>query len=212
MSFTMQLIHSNKILRTFSRGMPAKIFLLCLLLLSSLLGGCTAAVLGGATAGAGVVHDRRSAGTMMDDQSVELRASQIYIDYPELEDGTDISVTSYNLVVLLTGESIDNEKRLTFAKEVSKLPYVKKVINEIAVMPPVSLEQQSKDAYITAKVKVELFDINVKGFDPSRVKVVTNRGIVYLMGLVTREEAAAVVEKTRYVSDVKRVVKVFEYL
>lgn len=183
-----------------------------ILLIQFSLSGCTAAVVGGATAGAGVVHDRRSAGTMLDDQGIELRALEVFDQQPKLAEGTDISVTSYNLVVLLTGESIDEKKRSDYAKIVSQLPNVKRVINEVAVMPPVSLEQQSKDAYITAKVKVDLFNVDVQGFDPSRVKVVTNRGVVYLMGLVTRDEAAAVVEKVRYVDGVQRVVKVFEYI
>ena len=73
------------------------------------------------------------------------------------------------------------------------------------------MTEQGNDVYITSKVKIKLFDIKLPDFDPTRVKVVTDQGIVYLMGILSRKEAAEVVQTVRYVSGVKRVVKIFEY-
>jgi osmotically-inducible protein OsmY len=85
-------------------------------------------------------------------------------------------------------------------------------VNEIRIIDNPTLLSTGRDVYLTSRVKLSLFDLGLPDFDPSRVKVVTERNVVYLMGLVTPEEAAAVVEKVRYVRGVKRVVKIFEYI
>ena len=86
------------------------------------------------------------------------------------------------------------------------------MVNEIQVGPSSTLAQNSNDSYITSKVKMKMFDIEIPNFDPTRVKIITEMGTVYLMGLLTHQEADAVVEKARYVKGVARVVKVFEYV
>jgi osmotically-inducible protein OsmY len=181
-------------------------------LLASLLRGCPAMVVGGAVQTAAVAHDRRSTGTYVEDQQIELRAFQLLQDNPEIRDRSNISTTSYNLVVLLTGQAADVQTSARFADLVAKQANVKRVHNEVVVGPETSLTDDSSDAYVTSKVKLALFDVKVPGFDPTRVKVVTSQGVVYLMGLLTQAESDAAVEKVRRVSGVTRVVKVIETL
>ena len=99
-----------------------------------------------------------------------------------------------------------------FAALVARIPGVKRVINEVQIGPNVSLTQQSRDSYLTGKVKTALFSIELEGFDPSRIKVVSHDGAVYLMGLVTQSEAEVAVEEARTVGGVAKVVRVFEYI
>ncbi len=89
---------------------------------------------------------------------------------------------------------------------------VKRVINEIEIGPKSSIREDANDSWITSKGKLELFEIKLPGFDPTRVKITTQRGVVYLMGRVTQQEADATVEKIRFLRGVKRVVKIFEYI
>jgi osmotically-inducible protein OsmY len=180
------------------------------LLLSGLLGGCAAVVIGGAGAGVSVAHDRRTAGTYVEDQEIELRAFRLLYDHPEIKDRSSISTTSYNLTVLLTGQAKDAEVAASFAKLVAQLPRVRQVHNEVVVGPESTLEEEANDTYLTSKVKYAMLEVKVPEFDPTRVKVITSQATVYLMGLVTAAEADAAVEKARRVSGVKRVVRVFE--
>ena len=179
-------------------------------LLASLLTGCPAMVVGGVAQTAAVAHDRRTTGTYIEDQEIEIRAFRLLQENPAIRDRSNISTTSYNLSVLLTGQAADQQTSAKFAELVAKLPRVKRVHNEVVVSAETNLADDSNDSYITSKVKLALFDVKVKGFDPTRVKVVTSQGVVYLMGLLTPAEADAVVENVRRVSGVKRVVKVFE--
>jgi osmotically-inducible protein OsmY len=177
-----------------------------------LLQGCAPAVVTGIAMGASVIHDRRDATTVIDDQRIELQAMADHFNDPELNSRSRISATSYNYVVLLTGQAQTDEIRQRSAEKVSRLPKVRRVIDEVSLAPSASLARQSEDTLITSRVKLELTSIDLPGFDPMRVKVVTEDGIVYLMGLVSAEEADAAVEKARYVPGVKKVVKVFEYI
>lgn len=183
------------------------------LLVAVTLQGCTPAVVGGGAAvGASVAHDRRSAGASVEDQNIEIKALHRRLQDKELRDGTNVAATSYNRVVLLTGEAVSPELRDRYVDMVGKINGVRRVVNEIQVGQPTSLAERSGDSYLTAKVKVHLFDIKLPGFDPTRIKVVTERSVVYLMGLVTSQEADAVVEKVRHLKGVHKVVKVFEYI
>jgi osmotically-inducible protein OsmY len=185
--------------------------IIAILLSISLLYGCAPAVVGGAATGASVVHDRRSVGTTIEDQSIEIKAMHLRAQDKRLTDHSNLSVTSYNKVVLLTGQAENEQIRQRYVDKVRRIPEVKRVVDEIQIGPSASFAQQGKDAYITSKVKIKLFDVKLPDFDPTRVKVVTNNGNVYLMGIVTEQEAAQVVQKVRYVSGVKRVIKIFEY-
>ncbi len=183
-----------------------------LLILVSLLTGCATAVVGGAATGAAVVHDRRSAGTVIDDQGIELKAYNLIGADGALEDNSHINVTSYNLNVLLTGEVASNALRSKAAKVVSRTPKVRKVLNYLVVGPNTSLGSRTKDTWITTKVKSNLFNIDIPNFDPTRVKVVTEAQTVFLLGLVNRKEGSAAIGIARKVSGVKKVVALFEYL
>lgn len=186
---------------------------LSVLLLVSLLQGCAGAVVGGAAAGVSMAHDRRSAGTIVDDEIIELKAADKLISDKELFEQTHINVTSYNNILLLSGEAPTDALRSKAFSLVSGIPKVRKVHNELVLAAPSSLLTRSSDTWITTKVKTNLFNIkNIKGFDPSRVKVVSENGTVFLMGIVTRSEAEVVVDASRTVKGVQRVVKLFEYL
>ncbi len=177
-----------------------------------LLQGCAATAVGGVAAGGAVAHDRRTAGTVVDDQGIEFKAMQMMNQHPELNDHSSISVTSYNYTLLLTGDAENSEISKRYARMVSEIPKVLRVVNEVAVGPNATLSEQSYDAYVTTKAILSLFDLDVPGFDPTRVKVLTQKRTVYLMGLVTREEGELVTEQVRNVDGVRRVVKVFEYI
>jgi osmotically-inducible protein OsmY len=176
------------------------------------LQGCAPVVLGGAAVGVSVAHDRRTPGTVLDDEQLELQGWGILANHPEIREHSRIAVTSYNLVVLLTGQAETQEVSDRFAEMISRLPKVRRVINEVTVDPIASLTSEGEDAVITSRVKLALIGIKIPEFDPTRIKVVTEAGTVYLMGLVTPAEAKATVAKVRYVPGVKRVVKLFEYI
>ena len=177
------------------------------------LQGCVPLLVGrGAAAGVSVIHNRRTAGAAMEDQNIELKAVRLEYDDPEIKERTSVSATSYNMLVLLTGQAETTELRTRYVEKIKQIPHVKKVVNEIQVGPSSTLAQNSNDSYITSKVKLKIFDIEIPDFDPTRVKIITEMGTVYLMGLLTHQEADAVVEKARYVKGVTRVVKVFEYI
>ena len=185
---------------------------LSLLLVTVRLQGCAAAVVGGAATGVAVVHDRRSAGMVLDDQSIELKGVELLAARPDIEGHSNIGVTSYNKSVLLTGQADTEEIRAQAAQVVGSIEGVRRVINEVQIGPDLSLNRKSEDSYITAKVKAALFNVKLAEFDPSRVKVVTHAGTVYLMGLVTAQEANAAVEQSRIVAGVQRVVRAFELI
>ena len=176
------------------------------------LSGCATAVVGGIAAGAAVVHDRRTTGVVIDDQEIELNAVKILYDHPEISDRSNISITSYNLTVLLTDQAESQEVVLKFADMVSRLPRVKKVFNHVLIGSERTFTESTSDVYLTSRAKLAMFNVDLPDFDPTRIKVVTSQGTVFLMGIVTREEGRKASDEVRYVSGVKHVVKVFEYV
>ncbi|MCU0834003.1 MAG: BON domain-containing protein [Chromatiaceae bacterium] len=186
--------------------------LVTLILTLPLLQGCAPAIVAGVVVGASTIHDRRSAMTVFEDQQIEVQGIALKYQQSDVQKGSQIAVTSYNHVVLLTGQAESEEISHQFADLMSRQPKVRRVINEVTVGPRASISRQSQDAMLTSQVKASLLNVDVPGFDPTRVKVVTESAIVYLMGLVTPVEAEAVVDKARYVRGVEKVVKVFEYI
>jgi osmotically-inducible protein OsmY len=185
-----------------------KIFIF--LLVSSILAGCAPAVIvgGGVTA----AHDRRTLGSFVEDQNIELKAYDAIAKDQDLESQSHIAVTSYNGVVLLSGQTPSAELRAKAEERVRSVEKVKKVHNELAIAAPSSLGTRSTDTWVTSKVKTSLLKVKGhKGFDPTRVKVVTENGTVYLMGILKQAEAVDVVDVVRKVGGVQRVVKIFEY-
>jgi len=187
--------------------------LLVVLLTSSLLYGCAAAVVGGAATGATAVHDRRTVGTFVDDEGIELKARMAIFNDKQLNSQIHINIISINGVVLLVGQAPTEAERQKAAELVSTVPKVRLIHNEMSVAAPNSYMTRSSDSLITAKVKYKMFSIKGhENFDPTRVKIVTENGIVYLMGILTHSEADAVTDAARQVGGVQKIVKLFEYL
>lgn len=171
------------------------------------LQGCAVVAVGGA--GAAVATDRRSAGAMVDDQAIELKINNALFKNDQLSKQAHINFTSYGGVVLLTGEAPSEALRDNAVELVRHVDNVRRVHNEIIIAAPSPIKSRNQDAWITTKVKTKL--IATKEVSANSVKVVTENGSVYLMGLLTRAEADAVTEVARSVDGVSRVVTLFEY-
>ncbi|MBT7445582.1 MAG: BON domain-containing protein [Methylococcales bacterium] len=180
----------------------------------AILSGCAAAVIGSAAAtGVAVIHDRRSAGAVLDDETIELSALSQILQHEELRQYTHLNVTSYNYLALITGEAPNEALKLVAEKLVKNIDNVRAVYNEVQISAPSAVLSRSSDSLITTKVKTGLFKyINTPKFDPTRVKVVTENGTVFLMGLLTEAEANMVSDYTRTVGGVEKVVKIIEYI
>jgi len=195
-----------------SQATRLSIRLFLALLVMSFLSGCAAVVVGAGTTGATVAHDRRTTGTYIEDKAILLKALQMRSQDETLQKNSNISIEVYNLQILLTGQALDADIVARFRDRLTQIERVRHVYNEVTVGAEGTWSEAAADTYLTSRVKVEMFSIGIQGFDPLRVKVTASLGTVYLMGLVTPEEADAVVEKVRYISGVKRVVRLFEYI
>ncbi|HIE55594.1 MAG TPA: BON domain-containing protein [Chromatiaceae bacterium] len=180
------------------------------LLLILLTSGCAPVIVGGVGTGVAVVHDRRPAGVVINDQEIRLKILGMLQDNPAYHGEADIGVTSYNQKVLLTGSVPSAEIGQRLVAEISQMPLVKQVWNELQVRDESNLRDELYDSYLTSRVKLALLNIDSADFDATRVKVVTAFSTVYLMGLLTPEEINAVTEAARKVPGVKRVVRLFE--
>ena len=172
------------------------------------LGACAPLVVGSFVGGAMVATDRRTSGTQLEDEGIELRSANRIREM--VGDRVHVNITSYNRQVLLTGEVPNDRDRQYLAKLVSEVDNVRTVVNELAVMPASSLGDRSTDALITGKIKASMLDS--KDIFASAYKVVTERGNVYLMGRVTQREANRATDIARTVGGVKKVVRVFEVI
>ena len=172
------------------------------------LGACAPLVVGSFVGGAMVATDRRTSGTQLEDEGIELRSANRIREM--VGDRVHVNITSYNRQVLLTGEVPNDRDRQYLAKLISEVDNVRSVVNELAVMPKSSLSDRSADALITGKIKASMLDS--KDIFASAYKVVTERGNVYLMGRVTQREANRATDIARTVGGVKKVVRVFEVI
>lgn len=172
------------------------------------LSGCVPLVVGGAAvAGAGMVAtDRRTSGAQLDDQGIELRTAARIRDIANGE--MNITTISFNRQVLMIGTVGREEDRRRAEAEVRSVPNVRSVVNEVVVGPALGIAQRSNDTYITGKVKASLLD--AKDIFANSFKVVTEGGVVYLMGLATRRETDRATDVARSVSGVAKVVRVVE--
>ena len=175
----------------------------------SQLHGCAAIAVGGAAVGTSVALDRRTAGVYVGDQEIELRAmSRLGEALPERTGR--ISVTSFNRQVLLTGQVPDEPTRARATAVVKDVPDVRTVFNELSISGVTSLTSRTNDTTITGNVKARLLrNEQVPG---TKIKVVTESGVVYLMGLVTKAEADIATGIARTSSGVTKVVTLFEYI
>jgi osmotically-inducible protein OsmY len=173
------------------------------------LSACVPLMLGGAAvSGALMVNDRRTTGVQIEDEAIELKAGSRLKE--SLGDSAHLNISSYNRIVLVTGEVATDADRAKVEAVVQPVENVRSVVNEAAVAGKSSLTSRSNDTLLTTKVKASLLD--AKDIQAQAVKVITERGNVYLMGRVTEREASRAVELARGVSGVQKVVRVFEMM
>jgi osmotically-inducible protein OsmY len=182
-----------------------------LALAATVLGGCVAATVGAATVTTvDVAYDRRTVGTYVDDNVVEIKIRRdIRVD-GDLHGNANVSVTSMNGIVLLTGQVPEArlaERAVGYARS---YPEVRQVINQLDIAEKSSFASRMQDTWLTTKVKSAL--LASRDIESSRYKVVTEDGTVYLLGLVTQEEAQIAIDIARTVRGVQRIVKAFEYI
>ena len=177
-------------------------------MLAGALSGCAPLIVGGAAVGAMMTIDRRTSGAQIEDETIELRAGSALRS--ALGERAHFNANSYNRQVLLTGEVANERDKQLAEQTVAKVENVRGVVNELAIMAQTNLGQRSNDTLITAKVKASIVD--VKELYVGAYDVVTERGIVYLMGRVTQREADLATQIARNVSGVQRVVRIFEII
>jgi osmotically-inducible protein OsmY len=183
--------------------------LLAAVTLGSLLAACAPLLVGGAAVGTAlVVTDRRTSGAQLEDEGIELRSASRIRE--AIGDRAHINITSYNRQVLLTGEVPNDQVRQQAEQLVSTVPNIRGIVNELAVMANTTLTQRSSDVLVTGKVRASLVD--AADVQATAFRVVTERGIVYLMGRVTQREADRATQIARTVSGVAKVVRVFEFI
>ncbi|MDY7546293.1 BON domain-containing protein [Glaciimonas sp. CA11.2] len=170
--------------------------------------GCVGLLLGGAVVGGFAATDRRTLGAQTDDKTIAIKAESRIVGI--VGEPSHINVTSFNRRVLITGEVRDDAAKVAAEQETKAIEGVHSVLNELVVAEPSSFGQRSNDTYITSKVKASLLD--AKDVFGNAVKVVTERGVVYLMGQATEREAKRAAEIAAGVDGVQKVVKAFEYM
>jgi osmotically-inducible protein OsmY len=181
---------------------------MAIVLLGAGLSACAPLMVGGAVTGALVATDRRTSGAQLDDQGIELRGTNRLSE--QLGERGNVSVTSFNRQVLLTGEvSAEKEKQIA-AQVMAGVENVRSVVNEIAVRDGASFKERTADTLVTARVKASILD--ARDLFSSAFKVVTVHGTVYLMGRVTQREADRVTDIARNTTGVQRVVRVMEII
>ncbi len=185
--------------------------LICLVVIGcTLLSGCAGVIVAGAATGASASQDRRTLPTQLEDENIELKTLAALFKNDEIWKDTNIEGISYNNIVLLVGQAPTASLKEKAEEEVSKIQKVKKIYNQIKIAAPISFFAKRNDEYLTSKVKsIMLFK---KRFPSGKIKVVTENSEVFLLGLVTQDEAERAVELARNVDGVSRVIKVFEIL
>lgn len=177
--------------------------------LSGALTACVPLLLGGAVGGGALIAtDRRTSGTQLEDEGIELRAlSRLRSAFGERN---HVNLTSYNRQVLLTGEVTNAQDKQQIEQLIAGVENVKTIVNELAVMGNSTLTQRSSDALVTGRVKAALVD--TRDLSANAIKVVTERGTTYLMGRVTLREADRATEVIRATPGVQKVVRMFEII
>ena len=174
------------------------------------LQGCAPAIVAGSAAGAATVAtDKRSAGTIIDDQAIEFRLASKLQNDDDIANNTNINVTSYNYTVLITGEAPSQELKDRATQYANEDENIKQVHNEINIREPLPFKARNYDTWLTTKIKTKL--LTTKDINSFEVKVVTSNTTVYLLGLLNRQEADMVARTIAEVKGVSRIVKAFEY-
>ena len=180
---------------------------IAVLLLSTLLTSCVVAVVAGAAAG--MVYDRRSVSTMEADVRIFHVVHKAIVSDPQFRDSR-IIVSSFNRVVLLVGQTPTASLRVVAEKIAHSNPGVTRVYDEVTVDNPLPMTQRTKDSWITSQVRSNM--LTKKGLESGSIRVVTENGVVYLMGIVSAEQGRLSVDVARRVNGVNKVVKIFQYI
>ncbi|MCF6203192.1 MAG: BON domain-containing protein [Methylococcaceae bacterium] len=179
-----------------------------------LLEGCSTVATGGAEiTGLSLWHDRRTSKALAIDERIEINSVIELNSHDDTRNKCHFNVTSYNGAVLVSGEAPTEKLRNKIISIVRVIQGVKIVHNELQIASPSTFSKRSYDSYITTKIKTSISRINnIPGFDATRIKVVTESGTVFLLGLVHKNEADVVTDIARREKGVKKVVKIFEYI
>jgi osmotically-inducible protein OsmY len=172
--------------------------------------GCAPVIVAGGATAAVAANERRTLGSFVDDESIEIKARKALNDEPDFGDDVHINITSVNGIVLLTGETTTEDKRDRAMALIREIPGIRRIVSEVRVAEPRAFAYTTHDSWITSKVKAEM--LGIKDLPSSQIKVVTENSVVYLMGLVTQKEGEAAAEAARTVGGITRVVKLFEYI
>lgn len=173
-----------------------------------LLSACVAAVVAGAAAGM-IVYDKRSVSALERDARIFHQVHNKLVKDPRFADSR-VLVVSFNQIVLLIGQTPAASLKVLAEKKAQDTPGVRRVYDEISIGYPISMSARTKDTMITGKIRTRM--LNKKGLESGSVRIVTENAVVYLMGIVTREQANFAVDVARQVKGVKKVVKVFQYI
>jgi osmotically-inducible protein OsmY len=186
---------------------PAK-FSLAVIATLSILQACAPAIVGGAATGVAMATDRRTAGTVLDDHSIEVKALNTLSKNETLWKSSHLTVVCYNNILLLVGQTPSPELKQLAEQAVASIPRVRQLHNELSVQEPSSLGARTQDSWITTQIKAKL--LSNREIQSRHLKVLTENSIVYLMGLVTPQEEPLIVDIASQVSGVEKVVKIFE--
>ncbi len=194
----------------FTNTVSKYLSLALLLALALCVQGCFVAAAGGAATGTAMAVDRRTAGTIVDDQAIELKAMHAIRQQRELWQKSHIHVLSYNNVLLLLGQTPSESFKQAAEQAMQEIPKIRRIHNELEVAEPISLGARSKDTWITTQIKTKL--IATKDMRAHHVKVVTENKVVYLMGLATPEEEMTATDIAQQIPGVEKVIQIFETL
>lgn len=184
--------------------------MLLLIILTPMLSGCFAVIATGAVVVTDIAADRRTSGSYIEDQSIEIKASRLLANDASLKNSSSIDVVSHNRIVLLVGQAPSQNLRELAADIIRKIENIRKIHNEIRIASPDSFLSGTSDTWITTKAKSLM--LAEKGFSSRHIKVVTENGELFLMGIVSRAEADKAVTIVRDIDGVEQVVQVFEYV
>ncbi len=174
------------------------------------LQGCLAVAVGAAAGSGLIATDRRTLGYLIEDENIEQKAKARLAEHPELSKSSHVSAISYNGILLIIGQTPSLDYKNKIGEVMRSVANVKAFHNELKILGKSSLGTRSSDSYITTKIKTRMtFE---KNFSSTHIKVITENGEVFLMGLVTREEANKAIAITKRVDGVQKVINVFEYI
>lgn len=152
--------------------------------------------------------DRRTISTFIDDQAISMKAGIAIIKDPELRKKSHISLLSYNNSLLMVGQAPDKTLKLRAEQLLEKIPEIENIYNEVSITSPITLKKRAKDAWITTQVKTKLTTAKMLG--PNKIKVITENGTVYLMGLLTKKEEEVATNIVEKIKNVVEIVKIFD--